>query len=680
MPKKTPKSAAAGTNPRRLFVFNGGFLTQVRVRRILELSGWNIQLGKPDADDWVGVWGKSPTSPRGQAVADHTDATLLHVEDSFLRSLHPGRTKQPPIGLNLDQTGLHFDSSKPSDLETLLTTHRLDDTALLNRARNASDRLRRAHLSKYNAFHPDVKLPAAPYVLVIDQTRGDASIEHGGANAATFAEMLVFAQTEHPGNRIIIKGHPETAAGYRDGHFGPENENDRITYLADPVSPWALLEGAIAVYTVSSQLGFEAIQAGHRPRVFGQPFYAGWGLTADEYPVARRERKLTRHQLFAAAMILYPTWYDPYHDRLCDLESAIDAMQADARSWREDHAGYVACGMRRWKHRHLNQFFGHTTPITYAKSASESVHKAHKTGQKLMVWARFATTVPDTNGADLIRIEDGFLRSRGLGARLVPPLSLVADDLGIYYDPNQESRLERLIAAAPTLPDYEIHRAERLIARLNKSGLSKYNLPAKPLPDLPKGYKILVPGQVEDDASVLQGCGELRSNLALLAQTRAQNPNAIIIYKPHPDVVAGLRKGALDPADVQQHADLLLGCADPIALIDAVDAVWTLTSTLGFEALIRGKSVTCLGQPFYSGWGLTDDHLQVQIRRKAKPSLPALVHACLIGYPRYLDPVTSLPCSVEIALDRLESDAGPTRSKWHSTLAKLQSFFPLWRR
>jgi capsular polysaccharide export protein len=38
-------------------------------------------------------------------------------------------------------------------------------------------------------------------------------------------------------------------------------------------------------------------------------------------------------------------------------------------------------------------------------------------------------------------------------------------------------------------------------------------------------------------------------------------------------------------------------------LINQVNEVWTMTSLLGFEALIRGKSVTCLGLPFYCGWG-----------------------------------------------------------------------------
>ncbi len=121
--------------------------------------------------------------------------------------------------------------------------------------------------------------------------------------------------------------------------------------LTDPVAPQALLEGAIAVYTVSSQLGFEAILAGHRPHVFGQPFYAGWGLSEDEQVFPRRRRTLTQVQLFAAAMILAPTWYDPCRDRLCPFEEALDQLEAEVRALREDRHGHVATGMRLWKRR-----------------------------------------------------------------------------------------------------------------------------------------------------------------------------------------------------------------------------------------------------------------------------------------------------------------------------------------
>ena len=652
---------------RRLFVYNGGFLTQKRVRRILDLAAWDIRLGLPGPKDWVGVWGRSPTAPRGQAVADRRDAPVLRVEDAFLRSVHPGRRGDPPLGLLLDTRGVHFDASAPSDLEVLLATHPLDDAAMLARARDGIDRLKTTHLSKYTAFDPAAPVPRAPFVLVVDQIRDDASIRHGGAGADTFREMLVFAQEQNPGVRIVIKSHPETLAGHRPGHFGPENAGDRIAILSQPVSPWALLDSAQAVYVVSSQMGFEAILAGHRPRVFGQPFYAGWGLTADENPVARRQRRLTRAQLFAAAMLLYPTWYDPWHDRLCRFDTAVDTLEALTRGWREDRRGYAAFGMRLWKRAPLQKVLGRQVPLRFGAAPNRSA----------IVWARHAAVAP----AGAIRVEDGFLRSRGLGADLVPPLSLVLDDLGIYYDPGRESRLERLIAASVDLPHWALARADALRRRLIAAGVTKYNLGAAALPDLPAGHRILVPGQVEDDASVLLGGGAVRTNLGLLRAVRQANPEAVILYKPHPDVEAGLRPGAVP--DAERWADLVVNRGDPAALIAAADEIWTMTSALGFEALIRARPVTCLGMPFYAGWGLTRDLAPVPARRVARPVLQGLIHAALIAYPRYHDPVTGLPCPPEIAVDRLADPNVPSGGTSLRLLARAQGWLAghawLWR-
>ncbi|WP_093966924.1 capsular polysaccharide biosynthesis protein [Actibacterium lipolyticum] len=671
------QSAAGRDNsPRRLFVFNGGFLTQGRVRRILELSGYDIRLGKPGPDDRIGVWGMSPTAPRGEAVARHTDAPLLRVEDAFLRSVKPGREGEPPMGLMLDKSGVHFDPSQPSDLETLLATHPLDDTALLNRARAAVERLKYLHLSKYNMFDDKAPVPDPGYVLVIDQTEGDASVTASGASKATFTEMLAFAQIENPGARILIKTHPETAQGHRPGYYSSANTDERTEIFDAPVSPWHLLEGAVAVYTVSSQLGFEAIMAGHKPRVFGHPFYAGWGLTQDENPLPRRTRNLTRAQLFAASMILAPTWYDPYRDKLCQLEQVIDNLAAQSRAWREDNAGWVAVGMRLWKRKPLKRFFGTHGRVKFTNSLPRAMAYGHKHGTPVMAWANRAE-----KGTH--RVEDGFLRSHGLGAELVPPLSLVTDDLGIYYDPTNESRLERLISASVKLPEAEVHRAERLLARLNKSGVTKYNLQGDELPDLPTGHRILVPGQVEDDASILTGCPAENTNLALLARVRQENPDAVILYKPHPDVEAGLRPGAIPTDEALKLADAVVANAAPATLINAVAEVWTMTSLLGFEALVRGKKVTCLGLPFYAGWGLTRDLVTAPQRRIARPSLWQLAHAALIGYPRYFDPQTGQACPPEVAVERLQTGDIPKPSWASRSLSKLQglfaSFAPFWR-
>ncbi|WP_170330890.1 capsular polysaccharide biosynthesis protein [Ruegeria arenilitoris] len=659
----------AGTQRTRLFVYNGGFLTQRRVRRMLNLSGYDIRIGLPREGDVVGVWGNSPTAHRGLAIAARHNAPVLRVEDSFLRSLHPGRVGEPPLGLLLDRSGVHFDPAQPSDLETLLATHPLDDTALLNRARYGIERVRELHLSKYSAVDPTLPPPDPGYVLVVDQADNDASVTASKADYARFREMLVMAQEENPGARILIKTHPETAAGYRGGYFSDQDLSDRVSIISTPISPWSLLDGAVGVYTLSSQFGFEAILAGHKPRVFGQPFYAGWGLTQDEEHFPRRQRNLTRAQLFAAAMILYPSWYDPYRDRLCELETVLDTLETQTRAWRQDHKGWTASGMRLWKRKHLQQMFGREKKIRFTSGPPDSSDRPH------MVWANHAR-----DAENAVRIEDGFLRSRGLGANLVPPLSLATDDLGIYYDPTRPSRLEELVAKRETLrPDQEL-RAERLLAQIVSDQLSKYNTGGTP-PDLPEGHRILVPGQVHDDASILLGTTTVRTNNDLLRATREANPNAILIYKPHPDVEAGLREGEIEDEGL---ADIIASNTDPAALLAQVHEVWTMTSLLGFEALLRGVRVTTLGAPFYAGWGLTQDLGTVPARRGARPSLHGLVHAALIDYPRYLDPVTGQPCPVEVAIQRLtegyERKGGPALR----LLSKLQGTFAtnahLWRR
>ncbi|PQO23003.1 beta-3-deoxy-D-manno-oct-2-ulosonic acid transferase [Rhodobacteraceae bacterium WD3A24] len=673
-----------------LHVYSAGLL-RGRVRRILQLAGHPPRPGWPARDGRVGVWGRSPMAARGEWVAAHSEARIVRVEDAFLRSIRPGRAGGgAPLGLVIDEAGVHFDPSTPSDLETLLSRAPLDDAALLDRARDCAARLIAADLSKYNMHDTALPPPEPGYVLVVDQVRGDASLRHGGQDGgplpeSLFTEMLVHAQAENPGARVIIKTHPETVHGHRPGHYSPGDAGGRVSLLSAPVSPWRLLDGAVAVYTVSSQLGFEAIMAGHRPRVFGTPFYAGWGLTIDETPLPRRARKLTRTQLFAAAMMLYPTWYDPCRDRLCTLEDAIDQLEAETRAFREDRHGHVAIGMRLWKRAGLQRAFGRERRLVFENRAARALARARASGRGLLVWAGKEPDglagQADSAGVPLRRVEDGFLRSRGLGAALTPALSLVTDDLGIYYDPTRDCRLERLIEAGP--PAGGAARAERLIAAITRAGLSKYNLDGETSPAFPPGRRILVPGQVEDDASIRLGAGAVRTNLDLLRRVRAEAPEAVILYKPHPDVEAGLRDGTVPADEARALADMVLDHADPAALLPHVDEVWTMTSLLGFEALLRGVAVSCLGAPFYAGWGLTRDLGPVPARRRARPTLQALAHAALIAYPRYIDPVTGRPCPAEVVAERLATGRLPRGGPLNRGLSKLQGLLAsqawLWR-
>ncbi|TXB71326.1 capsular polysaccharide biosynthesis protein [Paracoccus aurantiacus] len=660
---------AAGVHPRRLFVFNGGFL-RGPVRRILDLAGWSPRIGLPGPGDSVAVWGAAGTAWRGRKIAASRNAGLVHVEDAFLRSVLPGRERSTsmrrgPLGLIVDPVGIHFDPDAPSLIETMITA---DHSALHAQARDAIARMIAADISKYNAHLPDARAPAPGYVLVVDQVAGDASLLGAGRDA--FLAMLAAARAENPASRIVIRAHPETSRGLRAGHFTAADLRKDEEISDGPLSPWRLLAGAKAVYTFSSQLGYEAMLAAHRPRIFGAPFFAGWGLSDDEREFARRSPRPIE-ALFAASHLLAPIWYDPCTDRLTDFDGALNQLEAEAKVWRQDHAGHVAYGMRLWKRPHIARGFGSVRPVRFTRKPSPQVS---------LVWANKAKDIP---GTAALRIEDGFLRSRGLGAELVPPLSLVADDLGIYYDPTRPSRLEHLIDTVP--PAGGAVRAAQLRAALIAARVTKYNLGGQVmLPPCDGRKRILVPGQVEDDASIRLGAGRERTNLGLLERVRADNPDAFLIFKPHPDVEAGLRPGQIESAQLSRLADHIAANSDPVALLSEVDEVWTMTSTLGFEALLRHIPVTTLGAPFYAGYGLTRDLGPIPERRTARPGLDALAHAVLIAYPRYLDPVSGLPCPPETALLRLSSADRRWQGPGLRLLAKAQGALAghdwIWRR
>ncbi|MEM1266495.1 MAG: capsular polysaccharide biosynthesis protein [Pseudomonadota bacterium] len=644
---------------RRLGVASLGFFRDRTVRRILSLAGWEVVPAvSPRGLDAIGVWGRKPVSWRGRALAKRWNLPLLTVEDALLRSVRPGSGGGRTTGLILDECGVYFDASAPSRIERTLVED--DLSALEERAAAGIAFLRERRLSKYNDW-VRTPLPRAGFVLIVDQTAGDASIALGGAGPETFAAMLAAARAEHPEAEIVIRTHPEVESGAKRGHFGAADLDDRTTLLTISANPWLLLARAKAVYVVTSNMGFEAVMAGHLPVVFGQPFYAGWGLTEDRSPPPRRGRARSVEDVFAAAMLVAPVWYDPARDALTSFEGAAQQLAAEAAAWSANGAGAVCLGISAWKHRPVSRFLeGRKGPPIFETEIKPAVRRARREHRDVIVWAGKETeALRDAcveSKLTLGRMEDGFLRSVGLGAALLPAASLVIDRLGIYFDPTRRSDLDALIAARESLTPAEAARAEALRQRIVETGVTKYNV-GRPAPSFDAAGRqlVLVPGQVEDDASIRLGTTEVRTNRALLVAARETFPAAFLIYKPHPDVEAGLRTGAVPDAD--DLADLVAREASAADLLARVEVVWTMTSLMGFEALLRGLDVHCLGRPFYAGWGLTTDHATPPSWRRARPSLDGLVHATLVDYPRYLDPVSGRATTPEVILDRLAARA-----------------------
>jgi capsular polysaccharide export protein len=616
----------------------------------------------------VAGWGHKPTAQDARDYARQHDLPYLALEDGFLRSVGLG-VSDPPLSLIADDVGIYYDAREPSRLERLLESAAdgaLEDPTLLQRAASCRQLIVDGGVSKYN-HQPDELPPelanAESFVLVADQTYDDASVVGATADAKSFEAALEAAHDEHPDARIVIKVHPATVAGHKRGYLADRKSSGRITVVAADVNPRALLARARHLYVVSSQLGFEGLLAGVPVTCFGQAFYAGWGLTDDRQRSERRTRKLSLDQLVAGALLLYPRYRHPITGQRCEAESVIEHLALQRRMFAENRRHFVCFDMSYWKRPFVRRYLRSPgRSVTFCRSTQELSHIDDPSQLTAVVWAsRKKPELSDwanRNHVPIWHMEDGFLRSAGLGSDLTAPGSLVLDPEGIYYDPSRPSRLESLLATSQ-FSEPELERARRLRERVVASRISKYNLPQKgglKLSARPDQRVVLVPGQVADDASVKLGTQSVSDNLGLLRAVRSDNPDAYIVYKPHPDVLSGNRQGSLhDVADPPW--DLVVGQVPLASCLDVVHEVHTMTSLVGFEALLRGLPVTTYGQPFYAGWGLTRD-LSAPERRTRRLTLDQLVAGTLLRYPRYVSWSASCFCSAEEKVEELARARG----------------------
>ncbi|MEG3178417.1 beta-3-deoxy-D-manno-oct-2-ulosonic acid transferase [Sphingomonas sp. RB3P16] len=436
---------------------------------------------------------------------------------------------------------------------------------------------------------------------------------------------------------------------------------------ADAVDPWSLLDGrAELVAHGDDEWVAIAVIAGCPVRLLS----AGrFGTPGDDRAAlaARVARDLEE-----------ASDPDPFTGEAVDPAALVAWLGDLRRSFAANQGIVAACGFSWWKRAEIARFL--STPrhaLRFFWSERRAIAYAARVGGAIAVWPSRVSAglaaAAAARGVALVRVEDGFVRSVGLGSNLVPPSSITIDRLGIHYDPTRPSDLERLLAEGVFADDLLV-RAERLRATILSAGISKYGGDAVHVfPERVAGKRlVLVAGQVEDDQSVLLGGGGLTSNLEVLRRARLLEPDAEIWFRPHPDVDAGHRRGVVRDADALQHADRIVRGGTMARLLDLVDAVHVLTSLTGFEALLRGRAVTCHGVPFYAGWGLTRDLMAVPERRHRRLALAELVAAVLIVYPRYLDPLTGLPCPPEVLIARMAAGNARNRLAWVTKLKQVQ--------
>jgi capsular polysaccharide export protein len=481
---------------------------------------------------------------------------------------------------------------------------------------------------------------------------------------------------DHPACTVVLKVHPDVIHGRARGHFSAKDlVHPRIRVSADGLHPAGLLQRAEAVYAVTSQMGFEALLWGRPVHCFGMPFYAGWGLTHDRLAAPdRRQQGVSLEALVHGALIAYPHCIDPHQHEPCSIETLMRAIGLQRRMHALAPRSVQAFGFTPWKQRNLRRFLAgsevrYPMPWMTPDTNIDAVAVWGRRGKPRVLSAADRRRLPT------LHVEDGFLRSVGLGADLIDPISWVVDGRGMYYDATGPSDLEILLAHGDWSVS-QLERAAQLRHRLVRAAITKYNLQSTPW-QRPNGIQrvVLVVGQVESDASIRFGAPGVCTNLGLLQAVRAAEPEAYLVYKPHPDVSAGLCRAGEGEEIAQECCDEVLTSGSIDQLFTQIDALHVLTSLAGFEGILRGVEVHCWGLPFYAGWGLTRDR-ETCPRRGRCLELDALVHAALIEYPRYVSRGSGWFITPEQAIDELIAwKDGPTPRR---TL--VQALFRHWGR
>jgi capsular polysaccharide export protein len=648
-----PLGAAAGVFSRNSLAFP----------HLEALLGVRAIVGFPRRGDAAGLdfvvgWGDKPSAGRPRAYGLRHGVPFLAAEDGFLRSAGSHRIKPPPISLVLDDEGIYYRAATPSRLERLIAAAPGFDAVRRAMAERALVRVRDEKLTKYNTVGPPVAADGRRIgVLLVDQVFADQSIAGGLASAASFAAMVEAALAALPAADVAVKVHPDVLAGRATGYLLAHARRHGLDLIADAGNPFDLLSRVDRVFTVTSQLGFEALVAGLPVRCFGVPFYAGWGLTEDTPTEGAAAAALARRgvprdllDLFAAAYVAYPRYADPVRREAIDVEQAIDRLL----EWREafarrDRAVTLVGGPldARLAEAVLGGGGGAVTLLPgTADGTLRSVTAAGSSSPATAATVlRWRTGGREGDGAGIVR--PGLVRDDRLGRARGFDGSLYADADGDPFRP--DGPLAALLATAEPEP-VERARAGAVLSALARTAFARIDLvaerevaPAAGGKDAPVAAVILAaPG--EGIAALREAAGP--GEAAIVDAARAERPHArIVVLRERPRPIGQQRWPALRRTLLPPHRSARPPPRTmPAALARAV-AVHTDAAVSALDALALGLPVTVHGRPLYAGWGFTTDRDPPE--RPRALSLEDFVALAVVLGAQWADPVSGLPATAE---------------------------------
>lgn len=600
--------------------------------------------------DFVVGWGDKPSAQRPRRFGERHAVPFLAAEDGFLRSVGSHRIKPPPLSLVLDDEGIYYRAATPSRLERLIVAAPAFDAARIAAAERALARVRGEKLTKYNVLGPPSAADGKSVrILLVDQVFGDQSIAGGLASAASFAAMVSAALTEAAAADIAVKVHPDVLAGRATGYLLDHARRHGLALIADAGNPFDLLARVGRVFTVSSQLGFEALVAGVPVRTFGVPFYAGWGLTEDTPTEAAASAALGRRgqprsllEVFAAAYVAYPRYADPVRCEAIGVEQAIDRLL----EWRETlvrRRSTVRLAASPLDGRLAEAVFGGGgAPVTLAPLDAGG-------GGDLVAWAGAAEPSPPAGTARPAVIRDDRLaRTYGF-------------DGGFHFDPRGDpfaesgALLALLASAEVSLLDQA--RAGAVVSLLSRTAFARIDLVAERRIAAASGDAaaptVAVVLAAAGDAAAPFG-SRLPSEADIVSAVRSERPEATIVVlreRPRPprDLRRAWRNTLLPPRQATRPPARAMA-----ATLGRVVAVHTDAAFSALDALALGLPVAVHGPAIYAGWGFTRDPAPPS--RPRRLSFEEFVALAAVVGTAWTDPVSGLPATAEEVMRLFEAE------------------------
>ena len=645
-------------------VFSSGILKIPGLEKMLGMDVVHASKASKVTPTCVLGWGVRENAEKARAFAEAKSLPFAALEDGFIRSVGLASQGYPSRSLVCDETGIHYDATRPSDLETLLNADGMLADDALEDATRAIGLMIRHGVSKYSDtldFDPEqlrAESHASRHVLVLDQGFGEHSVIFGGASSVSFSEMLQAAILENPDAQVWIKSHPDFSEGGKRGYLSEIAEKNGIPVISEHVSPFTVFPHFDRVYTVSSQMGFEALLAGKRVTCFGMPFYAGWGVTDDRIACDRRKKSRSVTEIFAAAYIMYSRYMNESTGELGTIFDVIEQMAVVRRRTKAVAGRVFALGIKRSRrHRLAASMKTHSNELHFIQDFREAQRIGIDSKSVVVTWDYELYAIADIllqqARCQHLVLHDGFMARLEAGADADAVYSYGMERGGVANSNGSRARssMEELLSNDAAYSPELLARARGLIdgivrLRITRDGVDRLGPVTR---RIPSGKRVIAVLGEDCIDSIEAPSADIDSSQKLLKKVRAANPDAYIIYRPYSDSISGGRFDGFTKSDLSKLCDHIEYRAGVTHVIDIADEVNVISASSGFYALLRGKKVACYGLPFYAGVGLTEDLMPHYLlnRRTHKRTLEEVVAAALILHATYFDSRTGLRCEPE---------------------------------